>query len=445
MPDTSRLHFRHVLTPVGWVRDQAIVVDAGGRVVGLEDSAGPWDGTLAVPGMPNAHSHVFQRALAGRGEARHGDDSFWSWREAMYGLAARIDAEALYAIARQAYGEMLAGGFTSVAEFHYLHHGVDGSRGPELAEAVIRAARDTGIRLRLLPVLYQRGGFGSPAGAAQARFVHERLEDFLVLLETLRGHAPGLAFHSLRAVSPDTFASTLNAVRRLLGPDIPVHVHIAEQRREVEDCLAARGRTPIDMLFEAVSVDPHWSLVHATHASREELEAVSASGATVVVCPLTEAYLGDGLFPGSEYLGDGGHVAVGSDSNARIDAVEELRWLEYGQRLEYEARARFANASGLGAPLWSRAAAGGSRATGLPVGSIAPGRAADFLVLEPGASALLGHPPDNWLDALLVGGSRHDIGAVYVGGKRRVERGEWMDREKVSGRYEAVVKSLWTR
>ncbi|MGH8161311.1 MAG: amidohydrolase family protein, partial [Gammaproteobacteria bacterium] len=325
MPNTTCLKFRYLLTSEGWLHDQAVVVDAEGLIEAVEPASGPWDGALAVPGVPNAHSHVFQRALSGCGEARHGEDSFWSWREAMYGLAARVDAEALYVIARQAYGEMLAAGFTSVAEFHYLHHGVDGARGPELAEAVVRAAEDAGIRLRLLPVLYQRGGFGQPPGAAQARFVHERLDDFLRLLDALRAHEPGLAFHSLRAVAPETFAATLEAVHALLGRDIPVHVHIAEQRREVGDCLAATGKTPIAALLEVVDVDRHWSLVHATHASRAELEAVAASGATVVVCPLTEAYLGDGLFPGTRYLANGGNVAVGSDSNARIDAVEELR------------------------------------------------------------------------------------------------------------------------
>jgi formiminoglutamate deiminase len=442
MSSEFRLHFRYLLTPTGWVRDQAVVVASDGLIRALEPSSGPWDGTLAVPGMPNAHSHIFQRALAGRGEARCGADSFWSWREAMYGLARRIDAEALYAIARQGYGEMLAGGFTSVAEFHYLHHGVDGARGSEQAEAVLCAAHEAGIRLRLLPVLYQRGGFGRAPGVAQARFVHERIDDFLRLLDDLRAHRPGMAFHSLRAVASETFADTLETVRSLLGRDIPVHVHIAEQQREIEDCLAATGKTPVDTLLEAVTVDRHWSLVHATQARADELLALHERGATIVVCPLTEACLGDGLFPGAEYLAAGGSVAVGSDSNARIDAVEELRWLEYGQRLNDAARARLADASGLGAPLWQRACAGGAQALGLPVGAIAPGQGADFVVLEPEAAPLLGHRPQDWLDALVTGGSRCDLGAVYVGGKRRVEQGDWADRVQVANRYDAVVKQL---
>ncbi|MGH8160731.1 MAG: formimidoylglutamate deiminase [Gammaproteobacteria bacterium] len=442
MSRICRLNFRYLATPEGVLRDRAVVVGADGMIQAIEHAAGPWDGTLALPGMPNAHSHVFQRALAGYGEARHGKDSFWSWRAAMYRLAGRVDPEAMYAIARFAYGEMLAAGFTSVAEFHYLHHRPDGARGTEMSAAVIAAASDAGIRLRLIPVLYQRGGFDRPAAPEQARFVHERAEDFLALLEALAPARPGLAFHSLRAVAPETLAPVLATVRGLLGDDVPVHIHIAEQTREAEDCRAATGRTPMELLANSVALDSHWALVHATHATADELATVREAGATVVVCPLTEAYLGDGLFPGRDYLVAGGSVAVGSDSNARLDAIEELRWLEYGQRLRDEARARFSDSSGLGWSLWRRAAEGGERALGLSVGKIAPGAAADFVVLEPEAGALQGHEPDSWVDALTIAGSRNDLAAVFVGGERRVERGEWSGKaESVSG-YHAVVRKL---
>jgi formimidoylglutamate deiminase len=447
MPE-RRLNFRYVLTPEGLARDRAVLVDSGGTIRAIESSAiessnGPWDGMLALPGMPNAHSHAFQRALAGRGEARRGADSFWSWREAMYELAARIDAESLYTIARFAYGEMLAGGFTSVAEFHYLHHPRAGARGPEMAQAVVSAARDAGIRLRLLPVLYQRGGFARAPGPEQARFVHERTEDFLGLLEVLAPARPGLAFHSLRAIAPEALAPTLAEARRILGEAIPVHIHIAEQRGEVEACRAASGRAPIELLCDSVALDRHWSLVHATHATAGELAHVREARATVVVCPLTEAYLGDGLFPGRDYLAAGGRIAIGSDSNARIDAVEELRWLEYGQRLRDEARARFGDEAGLGRALWQRAAAGGAQALGLPVGTIAPGQAADFVVLGAESDALCGHPPESWLDALLIAGNRGDIAAVYVGGERLVEGGAWFDKADVAARYHSTVRHLW--
>lgn len=438
-----RLRFRFLLTPGGWAHERALVIDAAGMIRAIEPSSGPWDGTLALPGVPNAHSHVFQRALAGRGEARSGADSFWSWREAMYRLAARVDADALYAIGRQAYGEMLAAGFTAVAEFHYLHHSVDGGRGPEMAEAVTAAARDAGIRLRLLPVLYQRGGFGQAPEPHQARFVHQRLEDFMGLLAALRGHDPGVAIHSLRAVAPAAVAPALAAIEEVIAKDAPVHVHVAEQRREVEACRSATGTTPIAALLDAAPVDGRWSLVHATHATSAELQAVRASGATVVVCPLTEAYLGDGLFPGRDFIAADGSVAVGSDANSRIDAVEELRLLEYGQRLGDEARARFADGNGLGAALWTRICAGGARALRLPVGAIAPGRAADLIVLEPGPGALRGHPPEQWVDALVVSGSGADLAAVYVGGERRVEGGQWPGRAETAQRYDATIKTLF--
>lgn len=438
-----RFNFRYLLAPEGWLRDHAVVVDGDGRIRALEPASGPWTGTLAVPGLPDAHSHVFQRALAGHGEARRGGDSFWSWRDAMYALAARLDAETLYVIARHTYGGMLAAGFTSVAEFHYLHHRPDGAHGTETAQALVAAAREAGIRLKLLPVLYQRGGFDRPAAGVQQRFVHERLEDFLALLEALAPHKPGVAFHSLRAVAPEAIAPALAGARAILGDGAPVHIHVAEQRREVEECMAATGRRPVDLLFESAPVDPRWSLVHATHATPAELERIAASGATVVVCPLTEAALGDGLFRGRTFFAAGGAVAVGSDSNARLDAIEELRWLEYGQRLADEARARLADAAGLGEPLWRRVAEGGARSLAQTAGAIAPGSAADFVVLEPETDALLGLAPGQWLDALIASGGRGDLAAVYVGGERRVEHGEWSGRADSARRYDASVRRLW--
>ena len=291
--------------------------------------------------------------------------------------------------------------------------------------------------------LAARGGFGRAPSSRQARFVHERLEDFLALLESLRAYAPGVAFHSLRAVAPEELARSLAGVEDVLGADLPVHIHIAEQQREVEECLQATGRRPIEALLDAVPLDARWSLVHATHATGPELEAVRQSGARVVVCPLTEAYLGDGLFPGRRFFAAGGAVAVGSDSNARIAAVEELRLLEYGQRLADQARARFSDEAGLGAALWSRAGAGGAGALGLPVGTLEPGRAADLVVLEPGAEALLGHAPTGWPDALLVAGDRAALAAVYVGGERRVERDEWPGRAEAARAYDRAVRLLF--
>ena len=421
----TRLAFEYILTPQGLARDQALVLDGEGNIERIEPTGGgAREGFLAIPGMPNAHSHAFQRALSGYGEVPHGEDSFWSWREAMYRLANRLTPEDLFVIAREAYWDMLRGGFTSVAEFHYLHHLPDGRPGTEMARSVIAAAEETGIRLLLLPVYYRAGGFGKPARDEQRRFVHADVEDYFGLLAELHDVPLGVAPHSLRAVPPEELAPLLTAARKLLGPDVPMHIHISEQVREVEECQAAYGLSPIELLAKSVPLDRHWSLVHATHATDTEQSIMRRAGATVVLCPITEAYLGDGLFAADEFAATGGRIAVGSDSNCRIDAVEELRWLEYGQRLRSRRRARLATEEGIGCPLWQRACKGGAAAFGRPLGQIAPGMPADLVVLDPHSAALRGHEVDTLLDALVIGGSRHDIAAVYVGGERRVERGE---------------------
>ncbi|MFQ5690830.1 MAG: formimidoylglutamate deiminase [Gemmatimonadota bacterium] len=436
-----RLTFRHILGPAGLESDRTLVVSDDGVIEAIVPSRaeGPGGrapscaGFLALPGLPNAHSHAFQRALAGFGEAARGEDSFWGWREAMYRLANALSPEDAYAVARHAYAEMLRGGFTSVAEFHYLHHRADGGRGPEMARAVIEAAESVGLPLVLLPTLYQRGGFGEGPKPEQRRFVHERVDDFLELMATFRpagsragregGFRLGVAIHSLRAVPPEALPPFLKAARSLLGEQVPVHIHVSEQRAEVDACRAAYGLTPIRLLSESVNLDARWSLVHATHASRAELDRVREAGSTVVLCPLTEAYLGDGLFPADEYARAGGRIAVGSDANVRIDAVGELRWLEFSQRLRTERRARLATPEGVGGPLWRRAAEGGAAALAEPIGAIAPGRRADLVVLDEQADTWLGQGPETVMDAWLVGGGREDIAAVYAGGRRVVERG----------------------
>src|SRR5579859_1165168 len=255
----SRLAFEYILTPQGLVRDQALVVDAQGRIERLEPRGKDCDGFLAVPGMPNAHSHAFQRALAGYGEVPEGADSFWSWREAMYHLANRVTPEEMFIIAREAFWDMLRGGFTSVAEFHYLHHMPDGRPGAQMGRALITAAREAGIRLRLLPVYYQTGGFGLPARDEQRRFIHGNVEDFCALLEELHGVELGLAPHSLRAVPAEILPRLIEAVRKTMGSEAPIHIHISEQRREVEECQKLYGATPIDFLARHVQLDRNWN------------------------------------------------------------------------------------------------------------------------------------------------------------------------------------------
>jgi formimidoylglutamate deiminase len=441
----SRMAFEYILTPNGLVRDQALVVDAVGRIERIEPrGAGPCDGFLAVPGMPNAHSHAFQRALAGYGEVPQGQDSFWSWREAMYRLANRVTPEQMFIIAREAFWDMLRGGFTSVAEFHYLHHMPDGRPGAQMARAVVSAARETGIRMRLLPVFYQQGGFGKPAQDEQRRFIHASIEDFCGLLAELHDVELGLAPHSLRAVPVESLPRLIEATAKFMDADAPIHIHISEQRREVEECQAVYETTPIELLAKHVPLSQRWNLVHATHATPNESSVTRAADATVVICPITEAYLGDGLFAAQEFVSAGGRIAIGSDSNCRIDAIEELRLLEYGQRLRQEQRARLATKAGLGVPLWQAACQGGAVALAHASGALAPGHFADVAVLQREAPALRGHDVDTLMDALIIGGSRADISDVYVGGERRVHAGVCHGQEQSAHAFADAVKHLNT-
>lgn len=445
---TSSLKFEHLLTPQGIEHARRIVIDAAGVITVIEPASAPYDGVFAVAGMPNAHSHAFQRVLIGVRDA--GDaGSFWSWRDAMYAVANRITPEQLEVIAAQAFREMLAGGYTSVAEFHYLHHLPDGRRGSEMAQAIISAARTAGIRLTLLPVLYQRGGFERPALAEQQRFIYEALPEYLEFVAALRDRcALGIAPHSLRAVSFASLRALRDALAKWAGDGSshrdnsrpPIHIHISEQRREVDECRQVHGRTPIEALHEEVGLGPQWHLVHATHATAHELELVRASKANVVLCPLTEAQLGDGFFPAVDYAAAGGRFAIGSDSNARIDAVEELRLAELGQRLRLERRVRLGGANPADS-LWALAASQGGLALGQKTGVLAPGYFADLAVLDHDAPIFAGLAPDAWLDAWLLSGSSAEIAACYVGGQRH-DRAANTGRGTVGPRFARVMREL---
>ncbi|MDH3732485.1 MAG: formimidoylglutamate deiminase [Gemmatimonadota bacterium] len=440
---TRTLRFEAVLTPTGIEHGRAVSFDADGVITGVAPADPPWDGFLALPGMPNAHSHAFQRALTGRGEAALGNDSFWSWREEMYRLANSLQPEDAYSVARMAFTEMLAGGFTHLVEFHYLLHGVDGSRGPEMTDAVLRAADAVGLPLTLLPVYYRTSGFdAAPAEAEQHRFVHESPEEFLAAVARLGEAVGGVAPHSLRAVPAADLAELVEGASGLLGPEAPLHIHVSEQATEVEECGQRFGRTPIELLFDHVEAGPRWNLVHATHATPGERVSIRESGAGVVLCPLTEAYLGDGIFEAREHLEGGGVAAIGTDSNVRISAIEELRVLEYGQRLRDRMRARLGDATGVGAALWSRTAEGGARASGRPVGRLEIGGRADIIVLNGEAAALAGHRPETAIDAWLVGGDARDIAAVYVKGDRMVEHGVVAHEEETRAVFAATMRRL---
>ena len=398
---------------------------------------------LMLPGLPNIHSHAFQRAMAGLAE-RQGDprDSFWTWREQMYRFAGRITPESLHDIAAQLYVEMLEAGYTSVCEFHYLHHQAGGQPHADpaaMSAALIAAARETGIRLTLLPVLYMQGGFdGRPLSARQRRFGHA-LDGFVALVESLRAQQDatlrvGVALHSLRAVPPD-------AMRALLASavaDGPVHIHVAEQVAEVDECLALRGARPVQWLLDNAAVDPRWTLVHASHVDAAELKGIAASGAVVALCPTTEANLGDGLFPLREFLDGGGRIGIGSDSNVSVSPVEELRWLEYGQRLLARARNVVASPEmpSVGESLVLRTVAGGRQSTGQA------GQEGDSITLDPDAPALVGAGAADLHDRFVFGGNRSLVREVRVGGDVVVRDGRHPRSGEIAGRYRRTLRDL---
>lgn len=396
-----------------------------------------------VPGIANLHSHAFQRAMAGLAERQtHPEDSFWTWREIMYRFAARMTPDSMHAVATQLYAEMLEAGYTTVCEFHYVHHQPDGTPYADpaaMSKALVAAARDTGIRLTLLPVLYMTGGFdGRPLSARQRRFGHD-VDGFLRLLELL---APlrddtlriGCAFHSLRAVPEAAMRDVLAA----LPADAPVHIHIAEQVGEVQDCLAIRNARPVEWLLREFPVDHRWTLVHATHLTKDETRGIAASGATVAICPTTEANLGDGLFPLQDYLRHGGRWGIGSDSHVSVSPVEELRWLEYGQRLVTRHRniAVSAASPSVGETLLQGVLASAEDATGFSTPQ------EDDVVLDGHAPALAGATPDNVIDRWLFAGNRPLVSDVKVAGRHVVSGGRHVDGEVIAARYRTTLRAL---
>ena len=435
-------------TPAGWRGDAGLEAE-GGRITRVLDAEPSWDGGWVLPGIPNLHSHAFQRVMAGLAERQtHAQDSFWTWRETMYRIAARFDPDSLQAVAAQLYVEMLEAGYTTVCEFHYLHHAPDGRPYADpaaMSKALVAAARETGIRLTLLPVLYMAGGFDRrPLSERQRRFGHD-LDAFLRLVESLRALEDealrvGVAFHSLRAVPPEAMDAALAA----LPPDIPLHIHIAEQIGEVQDCLAVRNARPVEWLLDHAPVDARWTLVHATHLTGPETAAVAASGATVAICPTTEANLGDGLFPLREYLDAGGAWGIGSDSHVSVSPVEELRWLEYGQRLQTRHRniAVRADNGSVGETLLHGTLASGAAATGQAVGLLAPGQAADWIVLDAQAPVFAGARPADVADRWLFAGNRPLVREVRVAGEAVVRGGRHRGREAIAARYRSTVAAL---
>ena len=380
-----------------------------------------------LPGLVNAHSHAFQRAFAGLAERRDGaHDDFWSWRERMYGVALTITPEQLGRVATHLYRELLRGGYTQVCEFHYLHHASDGSRFADplsMSRALVAAAHDAGIGLTLLPVLYERAGFDAAGLRDEQRRFAASVDDVLALRDGVRALqasnvSSGVAIHSLRAAKT---SSILSLIARCAGDAAPIHIHVAEQTGEVDDCVAASGLRPIDWLARHVALDARWQLVHATHAVPEEIDAVAASGAGVVLCPSTEANLGDGLPDLPRWLGSTTPLALGSDSHVTRDWREELRLLEYGQRLT-QRRRNVSAAPETGAPstaarLFERVLVGGAAAAGFGAWGLQAGARADLLVIDADDPALADQSPEHWLDTLVFSSPVRPFARVMVAGR----------------------------
>jgi formimidoylglutamate deiminase len=399
---------------------------------------------LVVPGMPNLHSHAFQRAMAGLTErAGPAGDNFWRWREVMYRFLAALTPDDVRAIAAQLYVECLQHGYTSVAEFHYLHNAPDGSRyadPAELSRQIEAAAHEAGIGLTLLPVLYCRSQFGgAPPAEAQRRFILSP-NHYGELCATMARSVPiGIAPHSLRAVAPDE----LDAAVAIAG-DRPIHMHVAEQQKEVADCLAWSGTRPVAWLLDHVPVDRRWCLVHATHMDAAERQRLATSGAVAGLCQTTEANLGDGIFPLREYLADGGRFGIGSDSNVSTSPVEELRWLEYIRRLETRSRNVTETHPGASVALnlYHRALAGGSQALGRNAGTITTGTLADLVVLDTEHPSLVGRTGDGVLDAWLFSGNSTPVRHVMVSGVWVVRDGRHRAQEVIGTAFTRAMRRL---
>lgn len=455
---TKRLLARRALLPEGWAENVRVAITAEGRIGSVERnaSAKPEDDYLGdrvlLPAQCNVHSHAFQRVLAGMTERRTaGRDSFWTWRELMYRFVDRLTPEQIEAIAALVYMEMLESGYGAVGEFHYIHHRPSGypyERLTETTERIFAAARDTGIGLTHLPVLYTYGGAGEQAlKPGQIRFAND-LDQFSSLVEEARGAARehlgrdarvGIAAHSMRATSPQQLKSMSRYFRH--GP---VHIHIAEQPAEVDEIVEWLGQRPVEWLLRHIDVDARWCLVHATHMTERETDDCARSGAVAGLCPITESNLGDGIFNGSRFLEGGGRFGIGSDSNVRIALSEELRVLEYTQRLRDKARNVLLTGEGsVGESVYRHALSGGAQALGRQSGSIQAGSFADLVAIDGANLAFHGLRDDQLLDAWIFAADDRVVSDVWSAGRHRVKDGRHVERDRIVDAYKRQTRKLF--
>ncbi|MDA0997911.1 MAG: formimidoylglutamate deiminase [Proteobacteria bacterium] len=449
--------------PGGWATDVAIKIDGAGTIATVTPGAKFATAAMTrapgpvIPGMPNLHSHAHQRAMAGLSEYRASgagaEDSFWTWRTVMHRFAEQVTPEILDVVAAQLYVEMIKSGYTSVCEFHYVHHDKAGRRYADPAEMSLRligAAKRAGIGITLLPVLYANGGYGGQEpNAGQRRFIAEADELLGIIAAAGKASAGdpevrvGVAPHSPRHAPKEPLQEILSGLHGI-DPTAPIHIHVAEQEKDVEQSLVHTGMRPVEWLLENAAVDERWCLVHATHVTADEVSAMAHRGCIVGICPTTEANLGDGLFPFVDFLDAGGRFGIGSDSHISVSPIEELRWLEYGQRLI--KRRRNISAAGPGAStaarLFDGALAGGAQAAARPVGGIAVGNRADFLILDADNPLLVGKQGERLLESLLFAGNQNPISEVWVGGRRVVEAGRHFLEEETATAFAKVMRGL---
>ena len=449
----TRLHFASALLPSGWANDVQVVVTAGAIAEvtpGVAPAAGDERHAIALPGLASLHSHAFQRGMAGLAELR-GDstDTFWTWRDTMYRFALAMTPDDVAAVATLLYVEMLEQGFTRVGEFHYLHHDRDGSHYADIGEMAARiaqAAEASGIALTLLPSFYAHGSFGGAAPHdGQRRFICS-VDQFAALMAASRkaisnlpGANIGIAPHSLRAVTPDELSAIIP-----LADGGPVHIHAAEQVKEVEDCLAWSGKRPVQWLLEHAPLDRRWCLIHATHMTDDEVNAFAKTGAVAGLCPITEASLGDGIFSAREFLAAGGAFGVGTDSNVLVGVTDELRQLEYDQRLKHRQRNVLSGGAGrsTGRTLFDHALAGGAQAMAQATVGLTPGARADIVTLDSAHPSLAGRAGDTIIDGWIFAAGAGAIDCVWAGGNKVVENGRHRLRQAARERFNASVRRL---
>ena len=470
-----KLYAENILLKDGWAAKQTITIEQGvitaieaGMIAGAEIAKG-----AVIPGMVNCHSHAFQRAFAGFSEqGSEGQDSFWTWRKIMYQFLAQLTDVDAKNIAKQLYIEMLKMGYTRVAEFHYLHHDIDGStydtntavgstskaissKGSSanlatMAQAIFTAAKESGIGLTLLPVLYQHGGFGEQApNDGQKRFINsteqfnQLVSDCFALSEQYSNTNVGIAPHSLRAVDKASLISAVTHVRSL-DKQAPIHIHISEQQKEVDDCLQHYGKRPVQWLLDNIELDKFWCLIHATHIDEAERKGIIAKQAIAGICPTTEANLGDGIFPTTEFLAEQGTIAIGSDSHISVNPIEELRWLEYAQRLIKQQRAILASdeQASVGQNLWQQAAQGGAQSTNSNTGSLAIGKQADLLVLDSDKTKLYANANQHLLDSMIFASQQNPVADVMVNGVWQIRAQQHVEQEQASDNFAKLLVML---